>query len=97
MSFEDDFLFKDPSYRSSTLTNGIGRSGQRALLYATGMDEEDLKKPFVAVIGSFNEMVPGHAHLRDLAEAVRQGVIERGGGPAGYPCCGGPWRAYAPR
>lgn len=81
MNFEDDFLFKDPGYRSSTLTNGIGRSGQRALLYATGMDEEDLKKPFVAVIGSFSEMVPGHAHLRDLAEAVCQGVIEGGGVP----------------
>ena len=81
MSFEDDFLFKDPSYRSSTLTNGIGRSGQRALLYATGMDEEDLKKPFVAVIGSFSEMVPGHAHLRELAEYVCQGIIEAGGVP----------------
>lgn len=81
MSFEDDFLFKDPGFRSSTLTNGIGRSGQRALLYATGMDEEDLKKPFVAVIGSFSEMVPGHAHLRELAEAVCQGVIEGGGVP----------------
>ena len=81
MSLEDDFLFKDPSYRSSTLTNGIGCSGQRALLYATGMDEEDLKKPFVAVIGSFSEMVPGHTHLRDLAEAVCQGVIEGGGVP----------------
>lgn len=81
MNFEGDFVFKNPDYRSSTLTNGIGRSGQRALLYATGMDEEDLKKPFVAVIGSFSEMVPGHAHLRDLAEAVCQGVIEGGGVP----------------
>ena len=81
MSFEDYFLFKAPNYRSSTLTNGIGRSGQRALLYATGMDEEDLKKPFVAVIGSFSEMVPGHAHLRELAEAVCQGVIKGGGVP----------------
>lgn len=81
MNFEDDFLFKDPNYRSSTLTNGAGRSGQRALLYATGMDDEDLKKPFVAVIGSFSEMVPGHAHLRELAEAVCQGVIEGGGVP----------------
>jgi len=81
MDVQDDFMFKDPAYRSSTLTNGLGRCGQRALLYATGMDEEDLKKPFVAVIGSFSEMVPGHAHLRDLAEAVCQGVIEAGGVP----------------
>jgi dihydroxy-acid dehydratase len=81
MNYEDEFQFKDPKYRSATLTNGLGRSGQRALLYATGMDEEDLKKPFVAVIGSFSEMVPGHVHLRDLAEAVCQGVIEAGGVP----------------
>ena len=81
MDFEKEFELKDPKYRSATLTNGLGRSGQRALLYATGMDEEDLKKPFVAVIGSFSEMVPGHTHLRDLAERVCQGVIEAGGVP----------------
>ena len=75
MDYEKEFQMKDPKYRSSILTNGLGRSGQRALLYATGMDEEDLKKPFVAVIGSFSEMVPGHTHLRDLAEYVCQGVI----------------------
>lgn len=81
MSFDDEFVFKDPKYRSSILTNGLARCGQRALLYATGMDEEDLKNPFVAVIGSFSEMVPGHAHLRELAEQVCQGVIEAGGVP----------------
>ena len=81
MNYEKEFELKDPSYRSSTLTNGLARSGQRALLYATGMDEEDLKKPFVAVIGSFSEMVPGHAHLRELADYVCQGVFEAGGVP----------------
>jgi len=80
-TYEKFFEMKDPRYRSSTLTNGLARSGQRALLYATGMDEEDLKKPFVAVIGSFSEMVPGHAHLRELADYVCQGVIEAGGVP----------------
>ena len=81
MNYEKEFELKDPSYRSSTLTNGLARSGQRALLYATGMDEEDLKRPFIAVIGSFSEMVPGHAHLRELADYVCQGVIEAGGVP----------------
>ncbi|OBW95636.1 dihydroxy-acid dehydratase [Gallibacterium salpingitidis] len=79
--YEKAFQIKDESYRSSTLTNGLGKSGQRALLYATGMDEEDLKKPFVAVIGSFSEMVPGHVHLRELAEYVKQGIAEAGGVP----------------
>lgn len=81
MDFNKEFEMKDSKYRSSTLTNGLGRSGQRALLYATGMDQEDLKKPFVAVIGSFSEMVPGHTHLRELAEHVKQGIIEAGGVP----------------
>ena len=81
MDYEKEFEMKDSCYRSSTLTNGLGRSGQRALLYATGMDEEDLKKPFVAVIGSFSEMVPGHVHLRELADYVKQGILEAGGVP----------------
>ncbi len=81
MHFEDEFIFKDPALRSSELTNGIARSGQRALLYATGMDEEDMKKPFVAVIGSFSEMVPGHTHLEELAECVCRGIYEAGGVP----------------
>ncbi|WP_317319643.1 dihydroxy-acid dehydratase [Subdoligranulum variabile] len=81
LELEKQFEIKDSRYRSSTLTNGLGKSGQRALLYATGMDEEDMKKPFVAVIGSFSEMVPGHAHLRELADYVKQGVIEAGGVP----------------
>ncbi|MGM9660846.1 MAG: dihydroxy-acid dehydratase [Faecousia sp.] len=81
MDYEKEFALKDPKYRSSILTNGLGKSGERALLYATGMDEEDLKKPFVAVIGSFSEMVPGHMHMRELAEAVKQGISEAGGIP----------------
>ena len=81
MEYEKEFQWKDEKYRSSTLTNGLGRSGQRALLYAGGMDEEDMKKPFVAVIGSFSEMVPGHVHLRELADYVKQGILEAGGVP----------------
>ncbi len=81
MDYQKEFEIKDPKYRSSMLTNGLGRSGERALLYATGMDEEDMKKPFVAVIGSFSEMVPGHTHLRELADYAKQGILEMGGVP----------------
>ena len=79
--FNQDFQYKDNSLRSHELTNNIGRSGQRALLYATGMDEEDLKKPFVAVVNSFTEIVPGHMHLKDLAEQIKLGIAEGGGVP----------------
>ena len=79
MNHDECFKIKDTKYRSSILTNGLGKSGQRALLYATGMDEEDMRKPFVAVINSFSEMVPGHNHLRAIADAVKLGVAEAGG------------------
>ena len=79
MDCDWDFQLKNPGLASSELTNGLARTGQRALLYATGMDEEDMKKPFVAVINSFSEMVPGHMHMRELAEQVKYGILEGGG------------------
>lgn len=79
--WDKEFAFKNPSLRSSELTNGIGRAGQRALLYATGMDEEDLKKPLVAVVNSFSEIVPGHLSMPQIAEQVKQGISEAGGVP----------------
>ena len=42
MELDKNFELKDPSLRSSMITNGLGKSGQRALLYATGMDDEDM-------------------------------------------------------
>lgn len=81
MDYDKAFEYKDPSLKSSELTNGIARTGQRALLYATGMDSEDIKKPFVAVINSFSEMVPGHMHMREIAEQVKYGILEAGGIP----------------
>ena len=81
MSFDGEFQYKAASLRSSELTNNIGRSGQRALLYATGMDEEDMKKPLVAVVNSYSEIVPGHMHLKDLAAQIKLGIAEGGGVP----------------
>ncbi|MCL2539203.1 MAG: dihydroxy-acid dehydratase [Oscillospiraceae bacterium] len=68
-------------YRSGEMINGIERSAHRALLYSTGMDKEDLKKPLIAVVNSYTEMVPGHIHLKEIAEFVKQGVAEAGGLP----------------
>lgn len=79
--WDKDFQYKDENLRSSELTNGIGRCGQRALLYATEMDESDLQKPLIAVVNSYNEIVPGHMHMHDLAQQVKYGIIEGGGVP----------------
>ena len=76
---KDQLHYSD--YRSGAITNGLERSGQRALLYSLGLDEDDLKKPLIAVVGSFTEIVPGHIHIRELAEFVKQGVFEAGGLP----------------
>lgn len=77
---EKDLMhYKD--WRSGKLTNGIERAAHRALLYSTGLEERDLHKPMIAIVNSFTEMVPGHFHLRELAQAVAQGVWEAGGVP----------------
>ena len=77
----DESKMQFSSYRSGELINGIERSAHRALLYSTGLDTEDFGKPLVAVVNSFTEMVPGHFHLRELADYVKQGIIEAGGIP----------------
>lgn len=79
MKQSDPMHYKD--YRSGLLTNGIERAAHRALLYSTGLEESDLHKPMIAVVNSFTEMVPGHFHLRQLAEYVKQGIYEAGGIP----------------
>lgn len=67
--------------RSKELHTGLQRAGHRALLHAIGFIREDFGKPIVAVVNSWNEIVPGHIHLRGLAEAVKGGVRESGGIP----------------
>ena len=74
---DESMHYKD--CRSGELVNGIERSAHRALLYSSGLDEEDLKKPLIAVVNSYTEMVPGHYHLRELVEFVKLGVAEAGG------------------
>ena len=67
--------------RSDELTVGIERSAHRALLYSIGMLKEDFEKPMVAIVNSWNEIVPGHVHLREISECAKQGVLEAGGIP----------------
>jgi len=67
--------------RSDVTKKGIERAPHRALLHALGCTRGDMDKPFIGIINSFNEIVPGHIHLRDVAEAVRAGVSSGGGVP----------------
>jgi dihydroxy-acid dehydratase len=67
--------------RSDTVKKGIERAPHRALLRAVGCSSDDWGKPFVGVVNSFSEIVPGHIHLRTIAKAVKEGVRSRGGVP----------------
>lgn len=59
----------------------MDRAPHRALLKAVGLTDEEISRPFVAVANSWNEIVPGHVHLRGLAERVKVGVRRAGGMP----------------
>jgi dihydroxy-acid dehydratase len=65
--------------RSKEVTKGLARAPQRALLKALGVTDDDLERPFVGIANAWNEIVPGHLHLRDLAEFVKKGVHMAGG------------------
>jgi len=67
--------------KSDYIKKGIERAPHRALLYALGVSQEEMDKPFVGVVNSYSEIVPGHKHLRVLAEAVKAGVAQGGGVP----------------
>ena len=70
-----------PIYRSKTTTAGRNMAGARALWRATGMKDEDFKKPIIAVVNSFTQFVPGHVHLKDMGQLVAR-EIEKAGGVA---------------
>ena len=67
--------------KSDVIKKGVERASHRSLLYALGCTRTDLDKPFIGIINSYSEIVPGHMHLRSIAEAVKAGVCEGGGVP----------------
>ena len=67
--------------KSDVVKKGIERAGQRALLHACGVSRDDMKKPFIGIINSYNEIVPGHMHLDVIAKAVKEGIRAAGGVP----------------
>lgn len=71
--------------RSDKVKKGLTKAPHRSLLKASGYTDEEISKPFVGIVNSFNEIVPGHIHLRELAEAVKRGVLLKGGTPLEFP------------
>jgi dihydroxy-acid dehydratase len=67
--------------RSDVVRRGVERAPHRSLLRALGCTEREIDQPFVGVINSFNEVIPGHVHLRQVADAVKAGIHAAGGTP----------------
>jgi len=67
--------------RSDVTKHGIERAPHRSLLRALGCGDKEIEQPFIGIINSFNEIIPGHMHLKTIAEAVKQGVYSAGGTP----------------
>jgi len=60
--------------RSDEIKKGVMRAAHRALLRSLGLTTEEIERPWVAVVNSWNEIVPGHMHLRRISEAVKEGI-----------------------
>ena len=67
--------------RSDMIKRGLARAPHRSLLKADGLTDEELDRPLVAVISAQNEVIPGHLHLQQIADAVKAGVRMAGGTP----------------
>jgi len=68
--------------RSDMIKLGVDRAPHRSLLYATGkVKAKDLDKPFIGVCNSYIDIIPGHVHLRQFADVVKEAIIEAGGIP----------------
>jgi len=67
--------------RSEVIKKGIERAPHRSLLYALGCSREEFDKPFIGIINSYSEIVPGHMHLREISDSVKDGIRNAGGVP----------------
>lgn len=71
--------------RSDCVTKGIQQAPHRSLFNALGMTKEELNRPLIGVVNSYNEIVPGHINLDKIVDAVKLGVAMAGGTPIEFP------------
>ena len=67
--------------RSDNIKKGINRTSHRSLLRACGLNDEDMEKPFIGIANSYTDIVPGHIHLKDLVQDVKEVIRSEGGVP----------------
>ena len=71
--------------KSDNVKTGIQQAPHRSLFYALGYTKEELERPLVGIVSSYNEIVPGHMNLDKITEAVKTGVLLAGGTPIVFP------------
>lgn len=70
---------------SKVMKSGFDKAPQRSLLHALGLTEEEIERPLVGIVSSYNEIVPGHMNLDKICDAVKMGVSMAGGTPIVFP------------
>ncbi len=81
----DSKIKGDDKMKSDNVKTGMQQAPHRSLFNALGMTEEELSKPLVGIVCSYNEIVPGHMNLDKIAQAVKLGVAAAGGTPIMFP------------
>lgn len=71
--------------RSDTVKTGMSQAPHRSLFNALGFTKEELERPLIGIVSSYNEIVPGHMHLDKIVDAVKAGVLMAGGTPMVFP------------
>ncbi len=71
--------------KSDAVKTGMQQAPHRSLFNALGMTEEEMRKPLVGIVSSYNEIVPGHMNLDKIVDAVKLGVAMAGGTPVVFP------------
>lgn len=78
----------DVRKNSKAMTEGLERGPHRSLMKALGWTDKEISMPTIGIVNSMNEIIPGHMHLNQVANAVKQGIMEAGGHPVAFPTIG---------
>ena len=71
--------------KSDSVKKGISTAPNRSLFKALGLTDEEMERPLVGIVSSYNEIVPGHMNIDKIVEAVKMGVAMAGGTPIVFP------------
>jgi dihydroxy-acid dehydratase len=84
-NFINQFLKREKNMQSDNARAGMQQAPARSLFNALGFTAEEMKKPMVGIVSSYNEIVPGHMNIDKIVNAVKLGVAEAGGVPVVFP------------